>query len=67
MTFRVRHGLLLAPGAIFTGVMAVGPSSLELAGWRLWALPCSCAIPIGVYLWLERDTLLFGLLRRVKR
>lgn len=67
MRFRVRHGLLLAPGAIFAGVMAVGPQSLELVGWRLWALPFGCAIPIGLYLWLERDTFLPPLRRRARR
>ena len=67
MTVRIRHGLLLAPGVIFAVVMMVGPSSLELAGWRLWALPCSCAVPIGAYLWLERDTFLLGLRRWLKR
>lgn len=58
MRLRMRHGLLLAPGAIFAAVMAIGSDAQGFTGWRLWALPCGCAIPIGLYLWLEREAFL---------
>lgn len=67
MTVRVRHGLLLAPGAIFAVAVMAGPGTLELTGWRLWALPCGCAVPIGVYLWLERGVFWPGVRRWLRR
>lgn len=55
MTYRVRELLLLTPMMMLAGAMAL--EFLELVSWRGWGnllLPMLSALPILVYLWLER-------------